>query len=184
MLERKLLTLNLENPVREFEVTIVSCPEKAQQLSFWEPQSRDKDKLNRLLNLISDTCSACGFFQMNNEVLPEKSWQLDPLAKKYIPQTDITQKEGDALKVLPAYGKSTSYSPRPTRLLSEPKVLSEKEMRTIKLLHWQPSEIIETQWWQTPVQRNYYLATTKQGEFYWVFKNNLDQSYYLHGYFD
>jgi len=48
---------------------------------------------------------------------------------------------------------------------------------------WGP-ERIETGWWRgADVRRDYYLIETSRGERFWMFRNLLDESWYLHGIF-
>ena len=48
---------------------------------------------------------------------------------------------------------------------------------------WGP-ERIETGWWRgDDIRRDYYIVETDTGERFWVFRNLLDESWYLHGAF-
>jgi hypothetical protein len=48
---------------------------------------------------------------------------------------------------------------------------------------WGP-ERIETGWWRgDDVRRDYYIVETDTGERFWVFRNLLNESWYLHGIF-
>jgi protein ImuB len=48
---------------------------------------------------------------------------------------------------------------------------------------WGP-ERIETGWWRgNDIRRDYYIVETDAGERLWVFRNLLDESWYLHGVF-
>lgn len=43
-------------------------------------------------------------------------------------------------------------------------------------------ERIETAWWHTTIQRDYYIARNQQGQWCWLFRQ-ADQRWFLHGYF-
>lgn len=76
LLENKLSELDLENPIRDFEMHIVPCPEKSQQLDFFEPRTTDFDKLQTLVSLLGQSSVKPGLYRIEPSVLPEKSWQL------------------------------------------------------------------------------------------------------------
>ncbi len=44
-------------------------------------------------------------------------------------------------------------------------------------------ERIAGNWWQRPVHRDYYVARGSSGELYWLFRDNLQQRWFLHGFF-
>ncbi len=71
---------------------------------------------------------------------------------------------------------------RPSLLLPEPRELGQ----SVAII--QGPERIATGWWdQGPLVRDYYIARTKDGQWYWVFRTpaSIDkaQRWYLHGYF-
>ncbi len=44
-------------------------------------------------------------------------------------------------------------------------------------------ERIEDNWWREPVSRDYYVARCDNGQQYWVFRDRLQQRWYVHGVF-
>ncbi len=68
---------------------------------------------------------------------------------------------------------------RPVWLLSEPKLIQEK-----MTLHTLP-ERIENGWWDdTDVRRDYFIASTNSGAYYWVYRKRHDsEQYWIHGVF-
>jgi len=44
-------------------------------------------------------------------------------------------------------------------------------------------ERIEDNWWQEAVSRDYYIAAGEGGQHYWVFRDRLSRSWYIHGVF-
>lgn len=76
LLEHRLSALDLENPVRDFEMSIVPCPEKARQLDFFEPRTTDEDRLQTLMNLLTQSSLKPGLYQIEPSILPEQGWRL------------------------------------------------------------------------------------------------------------
>jgi len=75
---------------------------------------------------------------------------------------------------------------RPFWLMPQPKKLRHHG----KNLYWNDAlsmvcgpERIEDNWWQEPVSRDYYIATDKSNQRYWVFRDRLTQQWYVHGVF-
>lgn len=82
----------------------------------------------------------------------------------------------------PSAPSSRSALLRPSLLLPEPRELDEP----VAIIHG--PERIATGWWdQRPLVRDYYIARTKDGQWYWVFRTPASaekaQRWYLHGYF-
>ncbi|NJL26121.1 MAG: hypothetical protein HC902_13785 [Calothrix sp. SM1_5_4] len=61
LLENKLAETNLDNPIKQLQVDIIPCPEKLQQLSFFEPRVSDQDKLNQLVSVFHQADLTTGF---------------------------------------------------------------------------------------------------------------------------
>lgn len=75
---------------------------------------------------------------------------------------------------------------RPFWLMPEPAPLRQRG----KTLYWHGAlrlvygpERIEDNWWQTPVSRDYYIATGEAGQHYWVFYDRLGKSWLIQGIF-
>jgi protein ImuB len=84
------------------------------------------------------------------------------------------------------HSSTTHCAQRPFWLLPQPQTLRQHGMT----LHWNGAlqllygpERIEDNWWQNPVSRDYYIATDKNGQHYWVFHNRLNLQWYIHGVF-
>ena len=75
---------------------------------------------------------------------------------------------------------------RPFWLMPEPRPLQQQrgELRWNGLLSlvYGP-ERIEDNWWHEPACRDYYVATDRHGQCYWVFRDRLAQRWYIHGIF-
>ena len=77
LLENKLEGLDLENPIRDFDIEIMTCAESVRQLGFFEPTTHDQDRLQTLLSVLKQGGLAAGTFNVKQEILPERSWSLD-----------------------------------------------------------------------------------------------------------
>ncbi|MCB0386096.1 MAG: hypothetical protein KDD43_11945, partial [Bdellovibrionales bacterium] len=184
LMENKLAEVDLENPVREMEIEIIPCPEKVQQLDFWEPRTRDQDKLNQLVSLFNQASLTTGFFKPHNEILPEKSWELTPEFEDFDSIEDTVEVEGQSFRLKPAYSHQLAHSPRPTRMLKKPQRLSKQELQQMHFLSSYPVERLEDGWWDDSRGRDYYFALSSQGQCLWLFMDRIENEYYLHGYFD
>lgn len=94
-----------------------------------------------------------------------------------------------ALSAEPTSNEShrASGSQRPFWLMTEPQPLREAADGTLywngplALLHG--PERIEDNWWETPISRDYFIATGDTGERYWVFRDRRAGRWYLQGVF-
>lgn len=69
------------------------------------------------------------------------------------------------------------HAMRPTFLLEKPQTLTEK----VSIQHG--PERIQTGWWDKgEIQRDYFIARSQQGQWYWVFRTP-EQEWFLHGVF-
>lgn len=76
LLENRLSELDLINPIRDFEMAIVPCPEKSHQLDFFEPRTTDHDKLQTLFSLLQQSSIKPGLYEIEAAVLPERAWRI------------------------------------------------------------------------------------------------------------
>lgn len=184
LLENKLSEVSLDNPIQQIEVEVIPCPEKIQQLSFFEPRVSDQEKLSQLVSLFNQASLTTGFLKAKDEVLPEEAWEVTPEFEEYEPIEDAVEIEGQSFQIRPAYGFSLSQAPRPSRLLKKPRALGRGELDRFQFLSHQPIERLEDSWWETSRGRDYYFALSAKGEFVWLFFDRIESQYYLHGYFD
>lgn len=184
LIENRLARLDLANPVKEFEIEIVSCPEREEQMDFWKPRITDREKLEKLISVFRQNEITTGYLKPRDEILPENSWELIPEFEEYQPLNDSISVEGQAFQVKPAYSHSLSNAPRPNQILRSPKPLSAFEVKRLEFLSTHPIERIEDAWWQDSRGRDYYFAISPQGQCLWVFYDRIEHRYYLHGYFD
>jgi hypothetical protein len=184
LLENKLGEVNLDNPIQQIEIEVVPCPEKVQQLSFFEPRVSDGEKLSQLVSVFNQARLTTGFLKPKDEILPEASWEVTPEFEEYEPMDDAIEVEGKSFQIKPAYSAALAHAPRPSRLLKKPRSLSERDLDRFQFLSHQPIERMEDSWWETSRGRDYYFALSAKGEFVWLFYDRIEHQYFLHGYFD
>lgn len=184
LLENKLGELSLDNPIKQIEVEIIPCPEKVQQLNFFEPRVSDREKLGQLVSVFHQAQITTGFLRPKDEILPEESWRVTPEFEDYEPVEDAVDIEGNSFQIRPAYSSALTHAPRPSRLLRRPKALSNLEVNRLQFLSSQPIERLEDSWWESSRGRDYFFALSPKHEFLWIFYDRIENQYYLHGYFD
>lgn len=188
LLFKRMEKTSLENPVREFEISIYDVPEKIQQLDFFEPRDNNDDRWQRLISFAKQSNCEIGFLQSEASHFPEKSFKLVTDWPDNFKSSDWVERQQDALQIKSTYAKGLAQSPRPSLLLEQPQPLSDQDLRRLRLLSTLPNERIESSWWQISSQelkyRDYYFALSQQGQLLWVFQDRMSSQYYLHGYFD
>lgn len=197
LIENRLHNLDLENPIRDFEIQIVPSPEKSQQLDFFEPRESDREKAEILISLLSQANLKPGFYRIEPSLLPEKAWCLSTFHERDR-ANDLLEpshveffrgKDNDATPAVaptPHYGAHVMRAPRPTRILSVPQPLSFEELERLKILSRNPIERLESGWWAPggATKRDYYFAVSPEGQCLWIFQDPSTEEYFLHGYFD
>lgn len=188
LLEKKLAQIKIENPIREYEMSLVDVPEKIQQLDFFEPRDSSEDRWRRLISFAKQAQCDMGFLQMEASHFPEQSFRLVTEWPEDFKAQDLVERLDEALQVKAVYAKGLAHSPRPSLLLEQPKPLSAPETQSLQFVSAIPSERIESAWWQISAQdlknRDYYFALSRQGQLLWVFRDRINSQVYLHGYFD
>ncbi|MGZ3772910.1 MAG: hypothetical protein ACXVCY_05310 [Pseudobdellovibrionaceae bacterium] len=188
LLEKKMAQLILENPIREFEISLLDVPEKVQQLDFFEPRDNTEDRWRRLISFAKQADCEMGFLQMEASHFPEQSFRLVTDWPEDFKAQDLIDRQDEALQIKTVYAKGLSASPRPSLLLEKPQLLTVAETQRLRFMSRFPSERIESSWWQISTQdfknRDYYFALSSQGQLLWVFKDRINSQVYLHGYFD
>ena len=201
LIENRLNGLDLENPIRDFEVRVEPTPEKSHQLDFFEPRERKQDKLETLLSLLTQSQLRPGLYRIEPAVLPERGWRLAAsteelgsavglLEPAHFAIADDEREDDDdevpAVASLPCYGASVMRAPRPTRVLREPLPLSLEDLERLQILSTHPIERLENAWWEPgeSPNRDYYFAVSPEGQCLWIFQDPRSEEYFLHGYFD
>ena len=106
----------------------------------------------------------------HNHHLPEQAWK----AVKHATATLNT--------ALP----DSDLLPRPLWLLQQPEAIQQQGQYVYwrgKLQLLQGPERIDNQWWQLQQSRDYYIAQHQNGGIYWVFKDRIQQRWFVHGVF-
>jgi len=184
LVEHRLADLDLQNPIKEFSVEVISCPEKTQQLDFWQPRITDQEKLRTLVSVFNQAQLTSGFLKPESDVWPEDSWDLTAEAEEEDLILDDIEVDGDSFRLKPSYSQFLSDAPRPSRVLNEPEPLSEAKVGRLKFLSQFPIERLEDSWWETSRGRDYYFALSPEGQCLWIYHDKIEDQYYLHGYFD
>lgn len=184
LLEHKLSDINLENPIQQIQIEVIPCPEKVQQLDFWQPRISDFEKLDQLVGLFNQAQITTGFLKPKDEILPDEAWAVSSEFEEFEPIDDHVEVDGHCFQIQPAYSHFLQQAPRPSRLLRKPKRLQSAAVQKLQFLSSHPIERLEESWWETSRGRDYYFALSRQGEFLWVFYDRIEHEYYLHGYFD
>lgn len=188
LLQKKLSQMTLDNPVREFEITLFDVPEKVQQLDFFEPRDNTEDRWRRLISFAKQSNCEMGFLQMEASHFPEQSFRFVTDWPEDFKAQDLVEHQNDAIQVKSVYAKGLSASPRPSLLLEKPQALNAFEVQQLRFVSSLPSERIESSWWKISAQdlknRDYFFALSQQGQLLWVFKDRINSQVYLHGYFD
>jgi protein ImuB len=184
LLENKLAEVALDNPIKQIQIEVVPCPEKVNQLSFFEPRVSDQEKLSQLVSVLQQARLTTGFLRPQDEILPEESWTVSAEFEDYEPVEDEVEIEGRSFQIRPAYSSSLTQAPRPSRLLRKPKALHTRELDRFQFLSHQPIERLEDGWWENSRGRDYYFALSPRGQYVWLFYDHIERQYYLHGYFD
>lgn len=188
LLEKKLTQQVLDNPIREFEISLYDVPEKVQQLDFFEPRDNSEDRWRRLISFARQSQCEMGFLQMEASHFPEQSFRLVTDWPEDFKALDLVERQDEALQIKSVYAKALNSSPRPSLLLEKPQLLSPQEVQRLRFVSPLPSERIESAWWQISSQelknRDYYFVLSQQGQLLWIFKDRINSQVYLHGYFD
>ena len=194
LLENRLSKINLENPIRDFEVVVIPDPEKARQFDFFEPRNTDQDRVQSLLSLLTQSSLKPGFYHIEPAILPEETWRIEsqPTSSKqrYSPPAHsmLAERKGKytepAMTPTPHYGESVMRAPRPTRLLAKPRRMTSEDLHPLKILSTHPIERLEDAWWKSGSRRDYYFAISPDGQCLWIYQDLQTEEYFLHGYFD
>lgn len=191
--------INLDNPIRDFEIEVMPVPERVQQLDFFEPRASDQDKLESLFSLLQQSAIRTGVYEIRDAILPEATWQVTASAMRVAAQAvpasggAIAARKNDAKKNTepekayrhdPEYGTAVMEAPRPTRLLRQPRRMPIEELQRLHILTGHPIERFESGWWESGTKRDYYFAVSPKGQCLWIYQDLENQEYYLHGYFD
>ena len=184
LLENKMADLSLDNPIKDYEIEIIPCAEKTQQLDFWEPRVSDQDRLQQLVSVFQQAQLQTGFLKPEDEILPEDSWTVTSLFEEDDPLQDDIEVSGASLQIRSTYSAPLREAPRPSRLLKKPKRLKDRDVKSLEFLSSQPIERIEHGWWESSRGRDYYFAVSPKGQFLWVYFDRIENEYFLQGYFD
>jgi len=110
---------------------------------------------------------------IQNSHIPEYAWQKSPTLHSVSRHKKTVQYQ-------------TRTSQRPAWLLNKPLPLQYRQHQ----LYWhgkleliEDAERIEGNWWQKPVQRDYFIARREDGICCWIFQNRLTRRWFIQGLF-
>ncbi|MFT5690816.1 MAG: protein ImuB [Oceanicoccus sp.] len=159
----------------KFEKTTLSNNnlfEKKQDDFFFREEDKSEEKFSLLMDKLSSRLDEKLYYRLSNDDdhLPEKSW-----GKITYPE----QKEHKERRDKPSL-------PRPLWLLSKPLEIQKHQNK----LYWQGQldllqgpERIDTHWWKKHQVRDYYIAGHTNGSIIWIYKDKIDDRWFLHGMF-
>lgn len=185
---QKLDDIDLDNPIRDFEIEIYDVPEKVQQLDFFEPRDLTEDRWKRLISFSQQADCEMGFLQVEASHFPEKSYHLKTDWPEDFSSKDVITMENSAIQVKTVYAKGLTKSPRPSLLLKNPLRMSQTMLDRLQMISRIPTERIDSAWWDFSKKehkvRDYYFALSQDGQLLWIYQERRSRNYYLHGYFD
>ena len=181
LLEGQLEGLDFENPIKEFELEVRTCPERVQQLDFWKPQIESEEKLNQLISLFRQNQVEIGYLKAPEEIMPEDSWAVVEEYEEPEEEQSLVV-NGESFQLKTVYSDALKFSPRPNLILKNPKRLSQSQVKRFEFI--QPIERLEDSWWHESRGRDYFWAKSAHGENLWVYFDRVESQYFVHGYFD
>jgi protein ImuB len=162
LLKEHLGKTTWEAPLQSLEIEVSdTVPFTPGQLSLWDKMENQFADLARFVGRLRARFGekAVGFADLQESYLPECSW------KNVWPP--------------PADRSYPSFPQRPPFLFSPPKPYVLRK-------HWKliPSESLAAEWWENTGERHYFIAASPQGERLWIFWDEKNQRWFLHGTFD
>lgn len=166
LIELKLENIAIEAPIYALQITTGKAQQRSAEISDLFNKQKSQFTQAQLLSLLSAKLGTDALRQpiLKNAHAPEN-------ANGYAAPTHLPE-QSNSIDLLPAYSRF-----RPSFILQSPQPLEEKTT----LLHG--PERISTGWWEhQPITRDYYIARSIQGRYYWLFKTP-SQKWFLHGVF-
>ena len=166
-----LITLKLESdtvdaPIYALQIITGAVQQRTSEIGDLFSQQKSRFTTAQLLSLLSAKLGEHALHQpiLKNAHKPEDTTD-------YVQPTHLPDAQA-AHHAIPAHSRF-----RPSFILQQPQLLKEKTT----LLHG--PERISTGWWEhQPITRDYYIARSIQGRYYWLFKTP-NQDWFLHGVF-
>lgn len=146
--------------------------EEKQDHFFLDDNDKNEEKFTLLMDKLSSRVDEKRYYRLslNDDHLPEKSW-----GKVAYPEREEHNKDHQSPSL-----------PRPLWLLSKPLEIQQHQKR----LYWQGQlnllqgpERIDSHWWKKHQVRDYYIAGHTNGSIIWVYKDKINDRWFLHGMF-
>lgn len=166
LIELKLEGITIEAPVYALQITTGTTQQRTSEIGDLFSKQKSHFTTAQLLSLLS---AKLGEHALQQPMLKDTHKPEDTAS--YVKPTHLPDAQTTHC-VIPAYSRF-----RPSFILQQPQPLKEKTI----LLHG--PERISTGWWEhRPITRDYYIARSTQGRYYWLFKTP-NQDWFLHGVF-
>ena len=162
-LRDRLNDIHWDSPPYQLELkTLETVSHQRGQLSLWDQSEQKFTQANQYVQRIKNRWGerTIGAPQLVPSYLPEHSW------KKSWPPTEIPTTETHP----------HNLSHRPLLLFNEPRPFTPGLQWTL-----QPSEKLDTEWWNQTGQRQYYIASSRSGEKAWVYWDIKLRAFFTHG---
>jgi protein ImuB len=149
--------------------------------SLFEQDNRSQEHFQSLIARLSSRFDQDQVYQLQqkNSHIPEQAYERFPAAQPIA--KDPVAKDPQAKKSV-----QTVLHDRPCWLFESPQRLSYRQEQ----LYWhgrltllQGPERIEANWWQKGVSRDYFVAMHEDKQLCWIYRDRLQQQWYLHGLF-
>lgn len=118
LLFQKFDNLDLQNPIREYELHLFDVVEKVMQLDFFEPRDQSEDRWQRLISFAKQADIEMGFLEPRPKHFPEESFHLKADWPTVLDPKDHVERDHEAVQIKSIYAKNLMSSPRPTLLFS------------------------------------------------------------------
>jgi protein ImuB len=144
--------------------------EQTSEVLFEQWRGQQQQSMDKLLDKLGARLQPGQIYSLAccDEHVPEMAWRRTPAS---------------------ATAKASATAParnRPGWLLPSPLAIGHRD----NTLYWRGKlklilgpERIESHWWQQLVKRDYFIALHQDGGFYWVYLDDRQQRWYLHGVF-
>lgn len=197
-LQHELTHSPLESSPQKLEIEILQTTQgSASQVDFLCKKEEISETLSSLLVRLKIRLGEDSVFYPLSapDHLPEKSW-----TKSFTPSDRLlpsgvsagSSREPSDRSSNDLSTKNLPQARRPTRLLPNPLELIFRDQQFLtpgsgnswKVTKVDGPEKMNLQWWDQPIVRDYYNVLTQQGEALWIYFDQDQKRFFLHGFYD